>query len=116
MSPVILFNKKLIMFRAENEILMLSIAKPDYAINKEMLRAVLNGYAIDAKVPCQLNQQQRQMSDILKKMADEYQSGRQGIQEHVLSSDNEEDVVSESQEEVEPSSEEFENASKMIAN
>jgi len=34
LAPMILFNKKQIMFRAENEILMLSVKKPDYAINK----------------------------------------------------------------------------------
>ena len=79
------------MFRAENEILMLSIAKPDYAINKEMLRAVLNGYAVDAKVPCQLSQQQKEMSDILKEMADEYQSGRQGICENTQTTDDEQE-------------------------
>ena len=35
--------------------MMLSIAKNDYVINKEVLRAVLNGYSIDMSSPCQIH-------------------------------------------------------------
>ena len=34
-------------FRAEGKCLQLSYDKTDYALNREMLRAVLNGYGID---------------------------------------------------------------------
>lgn len=44
-------NNKLLI-RAEDEMLILSVANPDYAINPTLLRAVLNGFCIDMKVPC----------------------------------------------------------------
>ena len=48
-----------VMFKAEDEILLMSVLKPDYAINKKILRAVLNGYSIDMTVPCTLHLQNK---------------------------------------------------------
>ena len=37
--------------------MMVSVAKNDYAINKEVLRAVLNGYPIDMSHPCRIHKE-----------------------------------------------------------
>ena len=41
-------------FRAEGRRLTLNYSKADYALNREMLRAVLNGYGIDTTQQCLL--------------------------------------------------------------
>ena len=45
---------------------MLNISKAEYAINREMLRAVLNGYFVDMNVQCTLNMQKKDYSEKLK--------------------------------------------------
>mmetsp|Transcript_7407 Transcript_7407/g.12510 ORF Transcript_7407/g.12510 Transcript_7407/m.12510 type:complete len:95 (+) Transcript_7407:1084-1368(+) len=52
------FNK-FIQLRVEGLIMMMRVREKDYALNPQMLRAVLNGYAIDMKVPCTLYSQDR---------------------------------------------------------
>jgi hypothetical protein len=46
-------NNKM-MFKMENGTFMVSSAKDYYAINTEMFRAVMNGFAIDMTVPVTL--------------------------------------------------------------
>jgi hypothetical protein len=40
--------------KMESEILMLSTKRQDYALNKEVLRAVLNGHHVDMTQPCEV--------------------------------------------------------------
>lgn len=55
--------------RMEDSNLLISSLKPEYAINKNMLRAVLNGYSVDMTVPITLHRQDRTMASKLRMLS-----------------------------------------------
>jgi hypothetical protein len=72
----LLSKGSIIMIQAENETLMLSTKKDNYAINRHMTRAVLNGFNIDMEVPCKLNIQRREMKEVIETLDKEYREDR----------------------------------------
>jgi len=85
-------NNKLL-FRAEDEILMLSVSNPDYAINPTLLRAVLNGFYIDMKIACTKFDEEKLFGSKIKQMQQEFRDDRAKLEEKMASS-SEDEVVS----------------------
>ena len=68
----------------------MSVKNGEYAINQEMLRAVMNGYAVDMEILCMSHEQRTAMGDKLQQMKKEYEE-RVKIDEAVHISSEEEE-------------------------
>jgi hypothetical protein len=66
----------------ENKTLVFNSKKGAYAINPQMLRAVLNGYSINMEVPMKLTKQDRTIKKTLNRLKEE-KSERPRLEEKV---------------------------------
>ena len=69
----------------EDEIMMISVAKKDYAINKEVLRAVLNGYPIDLSNPCRIHKDNEMFGYEMIRNSKDFKRARDFRKEHSIS-------------------------------
>ena len=100
-------------FFAECMLLHIDTRKPDYAINRHVLRAVLNGFQIDATVPCEIHRQGKRYSEELKRLQAEYVESRARLGERVM--EGEEEWISDDDEETEAEEEAEDERRSMVA-